>query len=112
MKKVLFIFNNEILHEALASDLDTETIIKYKSALAASKGIDCDLIEVESSEGFESSDCFVRSDGSFMYHPKNKTYPVFVSLPVPAMDINHEGLFQEFLDLIVKGNVGDAIIFM
>lgn len=113
MKRVTFTFNSEVIHEVLASDLDTETVVKFKSALAASRGIDCASIEVEWVLGREDvSDCFVRSDGSLMFHPKNRTYPVYVQLPAPAMDINHEELFEEFLLLISQGNIDNAITFL
>jgi hypothetical protein len=113
MKRVTFTFNSEVIHEVLASDLDTDTVVKFKSALAASRGIDSAEIEVDWVVGREDvSDSFVRNDGSLMYHPKHKTYPVYAQMPVPAMDITKEELFEEFLLLISKGNVGDAIIFM
>jgi hypothetical protein len=113
MKKLLFIYNGEEIHNVNANELDTETISKFKSALAASKGIDTDLIEVLPEEhSQELSDTYVRSsDGALMNHPSHKTYPKYVDCPIPAMDINHEVLFNEFLDLISKGDIDNAIIF-
>lgn len=115
MKKIQFIFNGEMIHEVAAADLDTETICKFKSALAASRGIDCDLIEIANEDSLldekDRSDCFVRADGSLLYHPKKNTYPVVVSKPTAAMDINHAELEDEFIELISKGDIDNAIIF-
>ena len=53
MKKLIFIYNGEEIYNVNANDLDTETIGKFKSALAASKGIDTDLIEILPEEEFD-----------------------------------------------------------
>lgn len=113
MKKLSFVFNGEEIHNTQANELDTETIEKFKSALAASKGIDCTLIEVIFEEGrTDLSDCYVRGvDSALMWHPKHNSYPKYAESPIPAMDINHEELFNEFLDLISKGDIDNAIIF-
>ena len=112
MKKLLFIYNGEEIYNVKANELDTETIEKFKSALAASRGIDCDLIEIEPQETrTDLTDMFIRNDGSLMWHPKHNSYPKYVDCPIPAMDINHEELFNEFLDLISKGDIDNAIIF-
>lgn len=112
MKKVIFTFQGELLHEAQAAELDTETIIAYKSALAASRGINSDLIEVFNEEVPDCSDSFVRYDGALMYQPKGKTYPVYVNYPAPAMDIAKEELFMEFLDLISNKKFEEALTFL
>ena len=113
MKKLIFIYNGEEIYNVNANDLDTETIGKFKSALAASKGIDTDLIEVLPEEHSQDlSDTYVRGvDGSLMNHPKHKTYPKYVDCPIPAMDIKHEELMDEFIELIFKGDIDNAIIF-
>ena len=113
MKKLIFLYNGEEIYNVNANDLDTETIVKFKSALAASKGIDTELIEVLPEETRQDlSDTYVRGiDSALMYHPSHKTYPKYVDCPIPAMDINHEELFNEFLDLIYKGDIDNAIIF-
>lgn len=113
MKKLIFIYNGEEIYNVNANELDTETISKFKSALAASKGIDTDLIEVLPEEhSQELSDTYVRGiDNALMNHPKHKTYPKYVDCPMPAMDINHEELFEQFLVLISKGDIDNAIIF-
>jgi len=47
MEKVLFSFNGEVIHTANANELDTQSVVSYKSALAASQSLDSTLIEVE-----------------------------------------------------------------
>lgn len=113
MKKLIFLYNGEEIYNVNANDLDTETIGKFKSALAASKGIDTDLIEILPEETRQDlTDTYVRGiDGALMNHPSHKTYPKYVDCPIPAMDINHEELFNEFLELISKGDIDNAIIF-
>jgi len=115
MKKILiFIFNNEQIHEADAKDLDTDTIGKYKCALAASRGINSDLIEVieQDEEVQELSSLMVRADKALMYYTKGSCNPRFVERPTAALDINHPELEEEFLSLIFKGDIDNAITFM
>lgn len=113
-KQVTFEINGtpvEVVEDA--AELTIEDIEKTKTALAAKYGIDFHKIDVitKDNEVQELSDCFLRTDGSLLWLPKHKTYPIVVQGISPAMDITHEELCEEFLDLITKKEFDKAIIF-
>lgn len=112
-KIVKFIINGNEVETIDGDEVTIDEVEKLKSALAAKHGIDYSTIEVNVEDGEvpELSDMFVRYDNSLMWQPKHRTYPVFVTGVRPAMDIHHEELFLEFLDLIAKKEFDKALIF-
>ena len=94
-------------------DINADDVDLIKGCLAYTQGVDD--IEFEKIDIYEPelSSLFVRgSDGSLM---KTQSLPYsnprYISGVQPALDINHEELFYEFLDLISKKDIDNALIF-
>lgn len=112
-KLIIFLVNGNPVEEIEGDEIDFNGVENMKTNLAIIHGVAYDEVEVDTKdiETQELSDCFVRFGGGLMYHPKRNTYPIYVQLPVPAMDISEEEKFYNFLDLIVKGDIDNAITF-
>lgn len=113
-KEIVYIFkinNKEI--ERVDWDMSTDEVDLIKGCLAITQGADIEDIDLEKLEVYkpEFGDSFVRNDGSLMYKRSYSASPIYVRGVQPALDINHEELFDEFLDLIHKKDIDNAIIF-
>jgi len=114
-KETFYIFKiKDIEVERVDWDIDVNDVDIIKGCIAFIKGTDVDDIDMEKVEVFEPelSDLFVREDGSLMKFQKFPySNPRYIKGVSPALDINHEELFYEFLDLISKKDIDNAIIF-
>lgn len=114
-KLVIFLVNGEAVEQIEGNDIDICGVESVKSAIAASKGIKYDDIEIliKDIEVHEiTGNWIVRNDGLLMAKAPNQ-YASFV--PVnglrPAMDINKEEMEDEYLELISKKDFVNAITF-
>lgn len=93
---------------------DENKLQEFKSNLAASRGIPVDEIEL-SIKSFALPDygehIFVRNDGAVMYRARPESNPKILTGIMPAMDIYHEELRDEFLELLAKKQFDSALIF-
>jgi len=113
-KEIIYVFkinNTEV--ERVTWDINTDDVDMIKGCLAYTKGVDVDDIDFEKIEihNPELGDTFVRADGSLMYKRTYSASPIYVRGIQPALDINHEELFYQFLDLIHKKDIDNAITF-
>ena len=113
-KETFYIFkinNKEV--ERVDWDINTDDVEFIKGCLTNTHGVNFDEIDFEKVEIYnpELGDCFVRSDGSLMYKRTVNSSPIYVRGVQPALDINHEELFYQFLDLITKKDIDNALIF-
>lgn len=87
---------------------------EFKSNLAASRGIPVDEIEL-SIKSFAlpeyGEQIFVRRDGAVMYRVRPDSNPKILTGIMPALDIHHEELREEFLELLAKKQFDTALIF-
>lgn len=117
-KLVIFLVNGIAVEQIEGSDIDICGVESVKSAIAASKGINYDDIEIETKD-IEvpeipeiTGNWIVRGDGLLMAKAPNQ-YASFIPANGlrPAMDINKEELEEEFLELISKKDFVNAITF-
>ena len=112
-KLILFKVNGETVEQIEAHLIDVNSLEHFKSAISASYKVPFDEIEIDT-EDIEvpeiSEGLFVRAFGGLMCNRKNGN-PIFVTGIIPAMDIAHDELFHEFLDLITKKEFDKALIF-
>lgn len=114
MKERNFIFkiqNKEI--ERVTWDIAIDDIDIIKGCLALTHGINVEDIEMETIEIYKpelSEKLFIRPDGSLMC-TLHANHLFYVNGLQPSVDINHEELFYEFLDLITKKEFDKAITF-
>ncbi len=114
--EIIYIFkHNDIELERAVWDLETCDIEIIKGCLATSRGIKFDDIDIEMLEVYKpdlSDRLFVRGcDGSLMQNHLLGGNPNVVTGLMPSMDISHEEFFYEFLDLISKKDIDNAINF-
>jgi len=113
-KETFYIFKiNDKEVERVDWDINTDDVDLIKGCLAYTKGVNVDDIDMEKVVVYEPEigDSFVRHDGSLMYKRSYSASPIYVRGVQPALDINHEELFDEFLGLIHKKDIDNAIIF-
>lgn len=113
-KLILFIVHGKIVEEIEGSEIDHNGVENMKTNLAIMHGVSFDDVEMDTKDIHipELSELFVRDDGALMWKKKFLTHPVYVDRVRPAMDVNHEELFLEFLDLIAKKDFDNAITFL
>ena len=113
MKERIFIFKHKDQElERVDWDIQISDIEIIKSCLAFTKNINYDDIEMDTIEVYkpELSNLFVRADKALMYRNRADS-SIYITGLQPAMDISHEELFYEFLDLITKKDIDNAITF-
>lgn len=114
-KLVIFLVNGVAVEQIEGSDIDICGVESVKSAIAASRGINYDDIDIETKD-IEvpeiTGNWIVRGDGLFMAKAPNQ-YASFIPVEGlrPAMDISKEELEEEFLELISKKDFVNAITF-
>jgi hypothetical protein len=110
----IFLINNVAVDEISGKDLESESkFLEFKSNLAASRGIPVDEIEVNIKSLVlpEYTDTFVRYDGTLMYRKRPEANPILLTGVFIKYDINHEELFDEFLDVLFKKQFDNALGF-
>ncbi|HEY5392461.1 MAG TPA: hypothetical protein VIJ57_10125 [Hanamia sp.] len=110
----IFIFKHKDQElERVDWDIQMSDIDLIKSCLSFTRQINYDDIEMETIEIYSpviSEQMFVRSDGALMYRNNSQCSNHVIGFQ-PALDISHEELFHEFLDLIAKKDIDNAITF-
>lgn len=111
----IFLIDKVPVEEIAGKDFETESkLLEFKSNLAASRGIPVDEIEISIKSrvlpDYGEQIC-VRHDGAVMYRVRPDSNPKILTGVMPAMDIYHSELREEFLELLAKKQFDNALIF-
>lgn len=113
-KLVIFIVNGKAVEQMEGSEVDILTVESIKTNIAILHGVSYDEVEVDTQD-VESPELSLNlevfPDGSLMHRKNQYAQLTSVNGLSPALDISHEKLFHEFLDLITKKDYDNAIIF-
>ena len=115
IKVVLFKIQKKVLETIEADDINLHQVECMKTNLAIMHGVSFDDVEVDTEEiyvpeiaEFLTVDC----NGKLLFRANERAIFVQASGLTPAMDINKEDLYYEFLDLLQKKEYDNAIIFI
>lgn len=115
MTERIFIFKHKDQElERVDWDIAICDIEVIKSCLAYTKGINYEDIDMETIEVYKpelTDRMFIRYDGSLMFLHTPTSNPIYVNRPTASVDIYHEEMIDEFLDLISE-DFDNAIIFV
>jgi len=113
-KLVTFSVRGKAVEQIEGDGIDLDGVECMKTSLAIIHGVSFEEVEVVSKDVFEpelSPFLTVNDEGVLLFKANNLAVFVPVRSVRPAMDINHEELFYEFLDLIQKKDFNGALIF-
>ena len=106
--------NGKPVEEIDGDDINLKGVENMKTNIAIMHGVTYDEVEVDTKDIASpefAGDLIIHSDGSLMYKPNQYAHYIYVSGVRPALDIKHEELFYEFLDLIHKKDFDGALNF-
>ena len=114
-KLISFIVRGKAVEQIGGDEIDLDEVENMKIRLAFIHGVSFDEVEFEAQDVLEpelSTSLAVNEQGELVF--KANQYAIF--MPVgsirPALDISHESLFLEFLDLLAKRDFDNALIFI
>lgn len=117
MKEVIqFIVRDAVVEEIDATDVTINEVEGIKCSLAIIHTVNYHEIEVNKTtksenEPAKSDSVFICSNGLLMLRPAPNAFFKAITGISPDKDINHEEILNEWLDMIVKKDVDNCLIF-
>lgn len=114
-KQYIFVINNRPVDKINGEDIYFDNLTQFKRDLAAAHQVPIESIEVIPEDIYEPdySRTLCVCPTGLQFRPDNQ-YASWraVDCPTPAMDISDNDHFQDFLDLLGKNDIDNAITFI
>ena len=114
-KLVIFKVHGKVIEEIEANEITLDQVEIMKTQIAIMHGVGYDDVEVDVPD-IEVPDCSattaINENGKLVFRPDNP-YASFREINglSPALDISKHDLFDEFLELLGKNKLDEAIVF-